>query len=305
MTFFSLIIPAYNRERQLRRAVDSALAQDFASFEVIVIDDASTDGTLAVARSYADPRVRVVARPVNGGPCPARNAGVDAARGQWLVMLDSDFSLRPGALTQLHSWCEAAAPTTGNCISACTWDNGWVTPRPPPPATLDYRSYLVWLEKVEIPEYFNCIRREVFSSLRYTASRAWEASFHLELARRWTLEFHAAPQVLVHTDATNRLTSARGGSAARRMLVDAPDRFADAREIVTAHGAELRRSAPTCFAGFYRECIKQALLCGDRGTALRLIREDGNATRWDARMLVIVAAGLVHRRVLAALNARR
>ena len=78
----SFVIAAYNAEATLGRAIDSALAQEGVAVEVIVVDDCSSDATLDVARSYADPRVRVVALQLNRGPGGARNAGLDAARGR-------------------------------------------------------------------------------------------------------------------------------------------------------------------------------------------------------------------------------
>lgn len=92
----SFVIAAYNAEATLRRAIDSALAQHGVTVEVIVVDDCSSDATLALARSYADRRVRVLALQANRGPGGARNAGLDAARGRWVAVLDSDDAVMPG-----------------------------------------------------------------------------------------------------------------------------------------------------------------------------------------------------------------
>lgn len=102
----SFVIAAYNAESTLVRAVDSALAQRGVSVEVIVVDDCSSDGTLAVARSYSDDRVRVVPLEHNGGPGAARNAGLDAARGRWVAVLDSDDSVLPDRLATMISRAE-------------------------------------------------------------------------------------------------------------------------------------------------------------------------------------------------------
>lgn len=303
--FFSLIIPAFNRARQLERALRSVQLQDFADYEVIVVDDCSTDDTVAMARRFEGARCRVVVRETNGGPCQARNSGIDVARGRWLVMLDSDFSFRDaGALTRLVAWCEAAPSEVGNCTSACTWDNGWLTPRPAPPAEMDYAAYLQWLERVEISEYFNCVRREVFAEVRYSRSRAWETSFHLGLAKRWRLRFFAEPLVLIHTDATNRLTTGKGCLAYRRLLADAPDKRADFASIFASHGAELARHAPRLHASMRREAMKQALLAGARREAWGHWRAAGLVLR-DRRQLVIFLLGLIHRRILAWVNSRK
>ncbi|MDE1991045.1 MAG: glycosyltransferase family 2 protein [Rhizobiaceae bacterium] len=104
----SFIIAAYNAEDTLERAIDSALAQGAVSMEVIVVDDCSSDGTRDIAGNHADPRVRLVAMPRNGGPAAARNAGLNAARGRWVAVLDSDDMLRPDRMARLIARAEKA-----------------------------------------------------------------------------------------------------------------------------------------------------------------------------------------------------
>lgn len=95
MTYATVIIAAWNAEDSLERSVASALAQVGVQLEVIVVDDASGDGTLALAQALAgnDPRVRVVAQQTNGGPAAARNAGIAVARGRWIAVLDADDTM--------------------------------------------------------------------------------------------------------------------------------------------------------------------------------------------------------------------
>jgi succinoglycan biosynthesis protein ExoO len=104
----SFVIAAYNAEDTLERAIDSALAQGAVSMEVIVVDDCSSDSTPMIAGSHTDPRVRLVAMPRNGGPAAARNAGLDAARGRWVAVLDSDDALRPDRMARLIARAEKA-----------------------------------------------------------------------------------------------------------------------------------------------------------------------------------------------------
>jgi glycosyltransferase involved in cell wall biosynthesis len=84
----SVIIPVKNGERYLREALDSVMAQTFRDFEVVVADDASTDSTAAIARSY--PSVRYIYREHSEGVSRARNAAIRAAEGQYLASLDCD-----------------------------------------------------------------------------------------------------------------------------------------------------------------------------------------------------------------------
>jgi len=84
----SVIIPTYNRAWILKEAVDSVLTQEFGNFELIVVDDGSTDATAELLAAYGD-RVRVL-RQTNRGVSAARNAGLAAARGKLIAFLDSD-----------------------------------------------------------------------------------------------------------------------------------------------------------------------------------------------------------------------
>ena len=95
----SVIIPGYNTQEYVKAAVESVLSQDFTDWELILVDDGSTDGTGAIMDQIAaeDARIRVIHQ-ANGGLSMARNAALDAARGQWIFFLDSDDLIVRGAL---------------------------------------------------------------------------------------------------------------------------------------------------------------------------------------------------------------
>ncbi|HYE95243.1 MAG TPA: glycosyltransferase family 2 protein [Rubricoccaceae bacterium] len=103
----SVVVPAYNVERYVARAVRSALAQTLADVEVIVVDDGSTDSTAAAALAAGDDRVRVVAHGANRGPGAARNTGIEHARGEWVGVLDADDWFGPRRLARLLEAAEA------------------------------------------------------------------------------------------------------------------------------------------------------------------------------------------------------
>lgn len=99
--FFSIIIATYNRAELLPRAVESVLAQSFPDWELIVVDDGSTDTTPEVLARYEDRRI-VQLRQENGGQSSATNLGIQTATGQYICYLDDDDRYLPLHLKQLH-----------------------------------------------------------------------------------------------------------------------------------------------------------------------------------------------------------
>jgi glycosyltransferase involved in cell wall biosynthesis len=96
----SVVIPTYNRAELLQQAIDSVLAQTFADFEVIVVDDASTDETGAVATAIDDDRIRYIRHEQNRHGAAARNTGIEAARGEYVAFLDDDDEWYPEKLAK-------------------------------------------------------------------------------------------------------------------------------------------------------------------------------------------------------------
>lgn len=93
----SVIIPLYNKEPIIERSLQSVLSQDYDDFEVVVVNDGSTDRSADIVRSINDPRIRLIEQE-NGGPSKARNTGIKNAKGEWIVFLDADDELLPGAI---------------------------------------------------------------------------------------------------------------------------------------------------------------------------------------------------------------
>jgi len=86
----SVVIPVYNGESTIRRAVDSILNQSYANFELLVVNDASTDQTGTILRGLKDSRIRIINVDKNIGRSAARNLGIDQAKGDYIAMLDAD-----------------------------------------------------------------------------------------------------------------------------------------------------------------------------------------------------------------------
>ncbi len=89
MPEFSIIIPLYNKELSIKNTIDSVLAQSYTKFELIIVNDGSTDTSLEIAKSFKDNRIRIIDI-ANGGVSNARNTGIKAARYEYITFLDAD-----------------------------------------------------------------------------------------------------------------------------------------------------------------------------------------------------------------------
>lgn len=98
---FSIVIPTFNRSKKLKETLKSVLAQSFTSFEVLVMDDGSTDDTPEVVKSFRDNRIRYEWAPNSGGPSTPRNRGIDASKADWICFLDADDLWYPDKLKRV------------------------------------------------------------------------------------------------------------------------------------------------------------------------------------------------------------
>ena len=93
----SIIIPLYNKEKHIKKTIDSVLNQDFSCFELIVVDDGSTDKSAEIVSQIQDNRIRLIQQS-NSGVSKARNMGAQIASSSWLIFLDGDDVFMSGTL---------------------------------------------------------------------------------------------------------------------------------------------------------------------------------------------------------------
>lgn len=97
----SVVIPLYNKEQIIDKCLHSVLSQDYDDFEIVIVNDGSTDRSVEIVKGIDDSRIRLIEQE-NGGPSKARNTGVKNAKGEWIVFLDADDELLSGALSKFH-----------------------------------------------------------------------------------------------------------------------------------------------------------------------------------------------------------
>ena len=133
MPTVSILVPVYKAEKTLDACVESILAQSYADFELLLIDDASPDHCPEMCDAWAekDPRIRAL-HPAKTGPGPsgARNAGLDAAKGQWLTMVDSDDTVASDLLEKLLAGAERSGAELVLCNCRPVTEDGAEHPLP-------------------------------------------------------------------------------------------------------------------------------------------------------------------------------
>lgn len=118
--YFSVIIPLYNKEKSVSSTVESVLNQSYTHFELIIVNDGSTDNSLEVVQQFNDPRIRIIDKR-NGGVSSARNVGIKAAKYEYIIPLDADDLWLPFALAEFNAlvinFPKAQVFATSSCIS--------------------------------------------------------------------------------------------------------------------------------------------------------------------------------------------
>lgn len=161
----SVVIPVLNRRDVVLSAIDSVLGQTFRDVEVIVVDDGSTDGTADAVGSQR-PGVRVLRLPENRGPAAARNAGTAVARGDLVMLLDSDDELLPDALARHVAALDADPGAVLSC-SRLGYKGAKVTNLPDQPPQGDLGALLLQLLDGRFPALLSScvIRRAALDEL--------------------------------------------------------------------------------------------------------------------------------------------
>jgi glycosyltransferase involved in cell wall biosynthesis len=255
--------------------------------------------------SYPDPRLRVIRHSVNRGHGAARNTGVGSATGDWVVVLDSDDELLPGALATLHRHILGFGDKAERLAFSYERDDGRISPLPASrDETLDYAAFLAWLENRRLWDFLACARRFTFDTVRW-GERRWADTwlYHLDFAARFRTHFCATAVARVHTDAATRLSyHRRAGLVARTTAVELGDEM---DLILQRHGAALRQFAPRTWAMFLRQRAAYHFLAGERRRGLRQSLTCLRDAPFSLEAWGISLIGLSSPRLFAALRARR
>lgn len=199
---FSIIIPAYNAAKTIDAAVDSVEAQRFGSWELVIVDDGSTDDTQVVAeeRAKTDPRIRII-RQANCGSGAARNAAAKVAVGDYLVFLDADDELDPEYLAAQHEFITSHPGAAIYSVHATVFGEG-VEAAPWHPIADRAQPYSLGLDDLLTtnPIYVSaCVSAEAFHAVGGFAADRYAEDFDLWVRLLAAGETHwANPRILAH-----------------------------------------------------------------------------------------------------------
>jgi glycosyltransferase involved in cell wall biosynthesis len=291
---FSIVIPMFNRAGCIGRAIDSCLRQRGSDFEIIVVDDGSTDGGADVVRAYTDERITLHSHERNRGVSPARNTGVDVAAAPWIICLDSDDELLPDALDVMRRRVEVVGDEVGALRFMVLHDTGEWSPMPPLREELwDYEGYIRWAESCfgGRQETITVYRRSTFVTVRFPDDRSFEALYHLDFASRFISAAFPEAARLYHHDAGNQLTR----PTVDDLLANASDHAKSIETLLQRHGRALQTWAPRIYAQQLVGLATLHFLAGDRATGMRALRR----APLSLRAVVVALAGLLGARPLA------
>lgn len=182
MPKFSVIIPIYNSEQYLKECIDSVLKQTLTDFEILCVDDGSSDNSYEIIHEYGkrDKRIRVL-RQKNTGAGTARNNGIDNAKGHYLFFLDSDDFIEPSMLKKTYHTC------LSDCADICFFKTRLVN------ATNGHRSAADWMLKTELlPRKVPFTSNELGDNIFYfTTPVPWNRIYRRDFIKTNGLRFQA------------------------------------------------------------------------------------------------------------------
>ena len=165
--FFSVIVPVFNRAATLGAALQSVLAQTCQDFEIIVVDDGSSDNPRAVVERAGDPRIRFL-RQENQGGGAARNTGINAAQGRFIAPLDSDDVFLPHHLESMKRLLDGTRNIVGYARILCDRGGGRTFLRPPRAIRPDEdMGEYVLCERGFVPTITIVVERQMAQRVRY------------------------------------------------------------------------------------------------------------------------------------------
>lgn len=280
MTLASIIVPAFNVEDTIAQTLQSLISQTHHNFEIIVVDDGSTDASASIAATYlVDPRVRVI-RQTNRGLAGARNSGIAASRGTFIAFCDADDLWEPEKLARHVTHLEAN-PQVGVSYSGSAFidDDGALTGQAQRPRLHDIEAMHVFRRNPIGNGSAAVIRRAVFDAIAFHPEHETQWDWYFDETFRQSEDIECWMRIVLSTDwefegveglLTQYRISAGGLSAATDRQLAAWERMVDKLGPLAPDFFETQ--APIARAYQLRYLSRRAVSCADAAQARALTK---------------------------------
>jgi len=275
--FYTVVTPVWNRERFIERCIHSVLSQTFEDFEYIIVDDFSTDGTSDIVKKIKDDRIKLIQHKENMGVCAARNTGTEAATGQWILTLDSDWMLDPNALEKLYAVIQSVSDDVGVVGAMIRTDMGVKWPGAvPPQVPMNLVELMRWKEACHCggaTDYLQCRRKIIFKEFHWPTKRVLEGRIHWEIAQKW--KTYVIDEILAtqYLSVENSISRTRSLSVYKKRALFAKERFGYEVETIEIFGGLLQTHAPSIYRARLFDAVYWSFLAGKRSIGYRYWRK--------------------------------
>lgn len=296
---FSVVVPLYNKAPYIASALQSVLEQSVADFEIIVIDDGSTDNGPELVKALADPRIRLISQ-ANGGVSRARNAGIALAHGEWVAFLDADDWLHPEYFATLieaqHRHPEADVVATAFITIAHTHHEPW-----PPLWGLPSRPFVLerivdlplrWMQSPTLHTSAVAVRCSRLAAMQPCFAPGESVGEDIDL---WLRLGEVSPIILAHAPLVAYRSSVENSLSGAIPRLVIPAFMHRMRERALGHSGAMkraeRRSLLKLVSHMEITLAREALAIGSRARAVQMLlsaSRPGRSLRWWATTTMVV-----------------
>jgi len=257
LPFFSIVITTFNRELSVIRCIESCVKQSFKDFEILLVDDCSSDSTIDLVNSKNYNQLRIISHKKNMGNSAARHNGSLNAKGQWIINIDSDHAFEDGALDFFFNHAKSIEESVGLIGASFRFDNGRISPSFVPKDKIDYIGRIKWVEDEGGNDYVCCYRRALYDYVQWPSqNRVGDGIFQLNLAKITDAIIFPDVVAMQYTEDDNSQSRYTGLVGVKKIIFQANDRLWQENEIINIHGDMLNKYAKNTYKDLI---LKQAL----------------------------------------------
>lgn len=283
MPFFSVIVPLYNKEKYIQNAIQSILNQSFSDFELLIVNDCSTDNSLLELEKINSDKIRIIHHEVNKGLAATRNTGIKNTQSDYITFLDADDEWCPDFLKSIHHLIHNFSDAK---IYATNYQEIWDTTIKYPfngseNLVPDFKGYLNFF-KINLKQGIYChgsvcFHKEVFEKVGYyneSIRNSEDLDFNIRANYHFQLAYDANPLMVYHMQTENQLT--------RINLKNKTIPDFDIYEDWSTNKPELKK-----YLDFERYVLgKRLKKCGDVRWKKMLVSIDSQNLNWKQKILL-------------------